>query len=390
MREKRPDIDAIVRPFEIEGRVVESGIFGSGHINDTFLLRTRDSDPYDYVLQRINHHIFKNVAELQENIERVTTHIRKKLAAMPGADPDREVLTLVRCRDGGTYSRDAEGGYLARLSLHRRDAELRHRGLPRPRLRGRAGVRPVPGDAGRSARAAPPRHHPPLPRHRLPAGQLRRRAPARSARTARPRSATRSPSSSAGPTRCGRSSGSAAAGRIPLRITHNDTKFNNVLLDENDRALCVTDLDTVMNGYVHYDFGDSIRTSTNTGAEDEADLDRVSMDIRLFEGYARGFLEETGGCLNSVEIDHLAFSGRLLTYIIGLRFFTDHLDGDHYFKIHAEGHNLRRARAQFKLLRSMEEQAEAAQAVVARLRRNNFGASHLNTLNSIGSDSVEI
>jgi Ser/Thr protein kinase RdoA (MazF antagonist) len=368
MRGKLPDIDAIVRPFEIEGRVVESGIFGSGHINDTFLIRTRDSDPYDYVLQRINHHIFKNVADLQENIERVTTHIRKKLASIPGSVPDREVLTLVRCRDGATYSRDAEGGawrvYLfidGTRSYDIVDSPARAYEGGRAFGRFQAMLADLPG---------PPLHDT-IPRfhdidYRLDnfADALRRDPLNRAAAV---RDEISFVERRADEMRTIKRLG--AAGRIPLRITHNDTKFNNVLLDENDRALCVTDLDTVMNGYVHYDFGDSIRTSTNTGAEDEADLERVSMDISLFEGYARGFLEETGVCLNSVEIDHLDFSGRLLTYIIGLRFFTDHLDGDHYFKIHAGGHNLRRARAQFKLLRSMEEQAEEARAVIDRLRK---------------------
>jgi Ser/Thr protein kinase RdoA (MazF antagonist) len=362
------EIEVLLRPFEIEGRIVGSGVFGSGHINDTLLIRTRDEDPYDYLLQRINHHIFKNVAELQENIERVTTHIRRKLAAVPGADPDREVLTLVRCRDGTTYSRDAEGGYWrvylfidGTRSYDIVDSPARATEGGRAFGRFQAMLSDLPG---------PPLHDT-IPRfhdidYRVDNfADALRRDPLNRAAAVRDEIAfvERRADEMRTIKRLG------AEGKIPLRITHNDTKFNNVLLDANDRALCVTDLDTVMNGYVHYDFGDSIRTSTNTGAEDEADLSKVSMDIRLFEAYARGFLEETGGCLNSVEIDHLAFSGRLLTYIIGLRFFTDHLDGDHYFKIHVEGHNLRRARAQFKLLRSMEEQADATQAVIARLRK---------------------
>jgi len=362
-----PDLEAIVRLFEIEGRIVASGIFGSGHINDTFLLRTRDSDPYDYLLQRINHHIFKDVAALQENIERVTTHIRRKLAAVPGSNPDREVLTLVRCKDGGTYARDDEGAYW-RIYLYI-DGTRSYDIVDSP-ARAYQGGRAFGRFQAMLADLPGPPLHETIPRfHDIDFrlynfADALRRDPLGRAAAARAEIAFVEARADEMRTikRLGR------AGAIPLRITHNDTKFNNVLLDESGRALCVTDLDTVMNGYVHYDFGDSIRTSTNTGAEDEADLSKVSMDIGLFEGYARGFLEETTAFLNRVEIDHLAFSGRLLTYIIGLRFFTDHLDGDHYFKIHAEGHNLRRARAQFKLLRSMEEQAEAAQDVIERLR----------------------
>jgi Ser/Thr protein kinase RdoA (MazF antagonist) len=145
-------------------------------------------------------------------------------------------------------------------------------------------------------------------------------------------------------------------GKIPVRITHNDTKFNNILLDENDKALCVIDLDTVMPGYVHYDFGDAIRTGANIAAEDEKELSKVKMDINLFEAFARGYLSETRETLNDVEKEYLAFAPRLITYTIAIRFLTDYIDGDYYFKIHHEHHNLQRARAQMKLVESMEEQ----------------------------------
>jgi Ser/Thr protein kinase RdoA (MazF antagonist) len=156
-------------------------------------------------------------------------------------------------------------------------------------------------------------------------------------------------------------------GKIPLRITHNDTKFNNILLDENDKALCVIDLDTVMPGYVHYDFGDAIRTVTNTSTEDEKDLTKVSMDINLFKAYADGYLSETGKTLNDVEKEYLAFAPRLITYTIAIRFLTDYIDGDNYFKIHHEFHNLQRVRAQIKLVMSMEEQYTDMQRIIRKL-----------------------
>ncbi len=159
-------------------------------------------------------------------------------------------------------------------------------------------------------------------------------------------------------------------GKIPLRITHNDTKFNNILLDENDKALCVIDLDTVMPGYVHYDFGDAIRTVTNTAAEDEKDLTKIRMDINLFKAYASGYLSETGGTLNQVEKEYLAFAPKLITYTIGIRFLTDYIDGDNYFKIHHEDHNLQRSRAQLKLVMSMEEQYEEMQKIISELVRD--------------------
>ena len=144
-------------------------------------------------------------------------------------------------------------------------------------------------------------------------------------------------------------------GEIPTRVTHNDTKISNVLLDENDNGLCVIDLDTVMPGLAHYDFGDAIRTATNTGAEDEADLDMVEMDIRLYEAYTRGYLKEMTG-LNKTEIDFLPLAGKLFAYSQGMRFLKDYLDGDSYYKINHKEHNLQRTRAQFKLLVSMERQ----------------------------------
>jgi thiamine kinase-like enzyme len=156
-------------------------------------------------------------------------------------------------------------------------------------------------------------------------------------------------------------------GKIPLRITHNDTKFNNVLLDENDRALCVIDLDTVMPGYVHYDFGDAIRTAANNAAEDEADLSKVKMNIFLFRAYAEGYLGETRQTLNSVEKEYLAFAPRLITYTIAVRFLTDYIDGDNYFKIHHPHHNLQRARAQMQLVKSMEEQYSEMQGIIKSL-----------------------
>jgi thiamine kinase-like enzyme len=157
------------------------------------------------------------------------------------------------------------------------------------------------------------------------------------------------------------------AGKIPLRITHNDTKFNNILLDENDKALCVIDLDTVMPGYVHYDFGDAIRTVTNTAAEDEKVLSKIRMDINLFKAYAKGYLSETGETLNEVEKEYLAFAPKLITYTIGVRFLTDFIDGDNYFKIHHTFHNLQRTRAQLKLVMSMEEQYGKMQKIISQL-----------------------
>lgn len=155
---------------------------------------------------------------------------------------------------------------------------------------------------------------------------------------------------------------------IPKRVTHNDTKFNNILFDSSGNPLCVIDLDTVMPGYIYYDFGDAVRTATNTGAEDEKDLSKVNMDMALFEALSRGFMEETRIFLTETEVEYLAFGAKLLTFMIGLRFLTDFLDGDKYFKVKHPSQNLQRARAQFKLLSSMDDQYSEMQAVIHKLK----------------------
>jgi hypothetical protein len=156
-------------------------------------------------------------------------------------------------------------------------------------------------------------------------------------------------------------------GLIPVRVTHNDTKFNNILFNNEDKAISVVDLDTVMPGYILFDFGDAIRTGANTAAEDEADLSKVNINLGLFKAYSQGYLGIARNFLNKTEIEHLAFSAKFMTYIIGLRFLTDHIDGDHYYKIHFPGHNLQRARAQLALVRSMEQNFREMQEIIGRL-----------------------
>ncbi|HCC85660.1 MAG TPA: aminoglycoside phosphotransferase, partial [Porphyromonadaceae bacterium] len=156
-------------------------------------------------------------------------------------------------------------------------------------------------------------------------------------------------------------------GILPKRTNHCDTKVNNILFDQNDEVLCVVDLDTVMPGYVLSDFGDFIRTGANTGAEDEQDLDKVSVDLAVFEGYSSGYLEKASSFLTEVEINHLAYGAKLLTYMQAVRFLTDYLDGDTYYKIASPDHNLIRTKAQFKLLLSLEEHYDEMQRIIGEI-----------------------
>jgi Ser/Thr protein kinase RdoA (MazF antagonist) len=155
------------------------------------------------------------------------------------------------------------------------------------------------------------------------------------------------------------------AGEIPIRTTHNDTKINNVMIDNETHAgICVIDLDTVMPGLALYDFGDIVRTTASNSEEDERDVSKVNAEIPRFEAVLKGYLDGAGAFLNQAEVDHLVHSGKLITMIIGTRFLTDYLDGDHYFKVHRDGHNLDRCRTQFKLVQSLTEQEEALTRIV--------------------------
>ncbi len=360
-------IQQICDQFQIDGTFSKGYPYGSGHINDTYKVETVEIDKFDYILQRVNHHVFKDVPGLMENVERVTSHIRKKMEGIEGTNPDREVLTVIPTNDGQPYHKDQEGNFW-RMYIFIWDnksydlVDSPEKAYQGGRMFGtfQALLADLPGK---------PLNETIVNFHNIewrletfeetlekdPKG--RAKDIPEEIKFVRDRAEEMKTILNLG-----------REGKIPLRITHNDTKFNNVLLDQDDKGLCVIDLDTVMPGYVHYDFGDSIRTSTNTAAEDEADLSKVEMDINLFEGYAKGFLEQTKDTLNEVEIDHLAFSGKLFPYIIGLRFLTDFVDGDNYFKIHHEGHNLQRARAQFKLLQSMERQYGEMKAIIEGLK----------------------
>ncbi|MCK9324312.1 MAG: aminoglycoside phosphotransferase family protein [Bacteroidales bacterium] len=359
------DLSRVASGFRLTGTIQSILPYGSGHINDTYQVITVEPDCYDYILQRINHRVFPDVPALMDNISRVTSHIRNKLEAIPGTDPDREVLTLIPTHEGKSYLIDQDGNYW-RVYIFISDTrsydivDSPEKAYEGGRMFGRfqAMIADLPGAP---LKEIIPNFHNIEWRLDIFRSTLERNPKNRAGDVKKETAFVLERAHEMGTIlRLGQDR------KIPLRITHNDTKFNNVLLNQQDKGLCVIDLDTVMPGYVHYDFGDSIRTSTNTGAEDDPDLSRVEMDIRLFEGYTSGFLDETRSTLTGTEIDYLALSGKLLPYMIGLRFLTDYVDGDNYFKIKHEHHNLQRARAQFKLLQSMERQFEEMKRMVMR------------------------
>jgi Phosphotransferase enzyme family. len=360
------NLKEIFEYFEADGTFLKGEPYGSGHIHDTFRIETVETEKDDYILQRLNNKIFKNIPELQQNIERVTVHLRNKISSIPGSDIKRECLRLIPTRDGLTWIVDNEGNFWRMYIFISRHHSYNVVDSPDKAFEGgkaigrfQAMLSDMPG--GPLFETIPLFHN------------IEKRLQTFNSKIMdNPVGRVDSVSEEIGQIlnrademkiilRLGKE------GKIPLRITHNDTKFNNILLDENDKALCVIDLDTVMPGYIHYDFGDAIRTAANTATEDEDDLSKVKMDINLFKAYAEGYLSETVETLNDVEKEYLAFAPRLITYTIAVRFLTDFIDGDNYFKIHHELHNLQRARAQLRLVMSMEEQYQDMKSIIRKL-----------------------
>ncbi|MGH7995260.1 MAG: phosphotransferase enzyme family protein [Opitutaceae bacterium] len=356
---------AAARAFPLLGALRSAAPHGSGHINDTFAVTMDQAGtPVRYLLQRINDRVFTEVPALMENVRRVTEHLARGAAGLP--DGSRRGLTLVSARDGHPCHRDAAGGwwrcYLFIEGAKTYDViETPRQAREAARSFGEFQVRlgDLPGP--RLADTIPHFHD---TRRRFE--NLRRASGAAAGERAAQARADlafafdREPMVDALLALRDR-------GEVPERITHNDTKINNVMIDDATQAgLCVIDLDTVMPGLALYDFGDMVRTATNSAAEDERDLSRVRARIPLFEAIVDGYLSATRSFLAPAEVAHLALSGRLITFEIGIRFLTDFLEGDRYFKIKRPGHNLDRARNQFALLRSLEEQAEAMETIVRR------------------------
>ena len=356
----------ILDQFETKGEPAKIESYGTGHINDTYRVINSNTKYPDYLLQKINNQIFKDVPGLMDNIKRVTEHLQNKLNDIPGSNPEREALSLIPTKSGSWFHHITNNGYWRLYHFIKNHqtydiVENSAQAFEGGRMFGRfiALLSDIPGEA---LNETIPGFHD-INKRLDTFYQTLESDPKKRACNAKPEiDFVRSRE-----TEMDRILRLGQDGKIPERITHNDTKFNNVLLDQNDKGLCVIDLDTVMSGYVHYDFGDSIRTSANSAAEDEKDLSKVKMDINLFEGYAKGFLKETKDALTQIEIDNLAFSAKLMPFIIGLRFLTDYIDGDNYFKTSYPDHNLVRARTQFKLVTSIEEQFSRMEDIVQRI-----------------------
>lgn len=348
----------VLEQFGIDAAVVPHG---NGHINNTFLV---DSDPR-VILQRINTSIFKKPEEVMENIMAVTAYLRKKIAEN-GGDPARETMTFLTTKDGLPYYKTAEGDFwracyfvedtvCLEVAKSAEDfAEVAHAFGRFQRM-----LADFPAD----------QLHETIERfHDTPNRFAQLEEAIAADRVGRVASVT---DEIAAVRRCAKYVSAIvdgiAEGTVPLRVTHNDTKLNNVLLDKDTRkGICVIDLDTVMPGSLLYDFGDAMRTGASTGAEDETDLDKVQFDLAKFEAFTAAFLEELGDSMTERERELLPLSALIITIEQGSRFLADHINGDLYYHIHRENHNLDRARTQIKLVSDIEKLLPKMQEIVRK------------------------
>ncbi len=361
------NLQALFEQFKVEGEFISAIPYGSGHINDTKLVTTREPNgtEHQYVIQRINKNVFKNPAQLMENYVSVTSFIREKIENT-GGDALREVINVIPSKDDKSYVIDEEGEYW-RLLVFVTDS-LSYDKVERPEQFYASAV--AFGNFQYMLRDYPAEtlHETIVNFHNTP--DRYRQLMEAVEKDACGRLASVMAEVEFAKARYGFAQTLENAhkeGRLPLRVTHNDTKLNNILFDnKTGLPLCVVDLDTIMPGYSVNDFGDSIRFGATTALEDEADLSKVNFDISLYELYVKGFIEGAKGGLTETELEMLPIGAMMMTFECGMRFLTDYLSGDTYFRIHREGHNLDRARNQFKLVSDMESQLTQMKEIVKK------------------------
>ncbi|MDP4282338.1 MAG: aminoglycoside phosphotransferase family protein [Bacteroidota bacterium] len=353
----------ILRQFALPHPVSIVSPLGSGHINDSYLVSTGIPEESGYVLQRINHIIFKDINGLTNNILIVTRHIEQEIRKQPGRFGHFKPLRVILTKDEKPFSRDEEGNFWRLFNYispcHSydlvTDPDIAYEGgkgfgnfmLLTSGIDASTLIETIPNfhdiafrldlfnqsiqrdNAGRVSEVSPEIDF--VMERKDEMYRIRQLAEEK---------------------------------KIPLRVTHNDTKLNNILFDENNKAICIVDLDTVMPGYILYDYGDAIRTGANTCNEDEKNTTRVALNLELFEAYSKGYLNVVKEIITPCEKENFAFSARFMTFIIGLRFLTDFLDGDIYYKIAFPDHNLRRARVQFALMKDMEKNYDKMRKII--------------------------
>ena len=352
------DLAPIAGAFRITGAFQKAQPYGNGHINDTYLAAFEErGETKRFVIQRINSSVFKSPPAVMENVQRVLHHLAMKLSGAP--DAGRRALSLVPARDGTPYWKDEEGEY---WRCYRHVSGGRTFDTAQSPRQAYEAARAFGGFQALLADLPAPRLRDTIPDfHNTPKRLEALEAAARADRAGRLSRAAAEVDFARKRAPIARIlQDLAASGEMPERIVHNDTKLNNVIMDDaTGEGLCVVDLDTVMPGLALHDFGDMVRAGATRAAEDEQDLDKVEVEPELFESLARGYLAGAGPMLTAAEREHMALAGQVLAFELGLRFLADFLDGDAYFKVHRQDHNLDRARAQFKLARSFAKHEAA-------------------------------
>lgn len=349
---KTDKLTDIAARFDLEGNIVSIGRLGDGFINDTFIIRTGEGTP-DYILQKKNKLIFPDVPAMMENIHKVTDHMRRRVREA-GGNEEREVMRVVTTKDGKLYFCDEDGEYWAvsvfipdTIAYDRADSEE----LARKGGKGIGRFQALLSDFDLPLAETIKGFH--NIRHRFNQWDESLQKDAAGRKSSLQKEIDWIESRREKMLDFWKL---VEDGTIPTRVTHNDTKINNILFDKNGDVLCAIDLDTVMPSPALNDFGDAIRSYTNTGAEDDENLENVEMSLPMFAAYTDGYLSERAESLTQSEIDWLAFSALYITYEQVLRFLMDYIDGDTYYKTKSEHHNLQRTHAQYKLLCSMERQ----------------------------------
>lgn len=356
----------IVQQFAITNEIGEIRPLKIGHINDSFIVESKTANGESYFLQKINHHIFKNVEGLQKNIQLVTDHLRAKLINAGEKDIEKKVLRLVPATDGKLFYQDTDGAYwrmyVNLTGTHSYDVIT-------PELAYKAGeafgnFQNMLSDISHAdlIETIPNFHNMEFRLEQFrDAVKLNAAGRVAQAQWLIDEIENRADEMCM-PERLFRE------GKLPKRINHCDTKVNNMLFDSNDEPICIVDLDTVMPGFVLSDFGDFMRTAANTGAEDDQNPDNIDVNMPIFEAYTRGYLKKAT-FLTPVELENLAFGAKLLSYMQTVRFFGDYLNGDTYYKIEHEHHNWQRSLAQFRLLQSQEDNFETMQEIVFKCKQ---------------------
>ncbi|MEZ7955767.1 MAG: phosphotransferase [Rubritalea sp.] len=365
-------IKAISHEFAIAGEFVEGEEIDSGHINNTYLAvyETADGKRAKYILQRINNYVFKDPLKVMKNVEVVTRHINWKVLRVK-KDLGGQTLNIYPARGGRSFAYGKNGGvwrcYNYIENCHTYDVVENSRQAYQA-AKAFGSFQDLVSDlpVEEVAETIPDFHNTPKRYARLmeviaadPKGRLKNVAVEVSFIKQREEL-------------CKHLVELAEQGKLPVRVTHNDTKLNNVMMDsETDEAVCVIDLDTVMPGLSLYDFGDLVRTATSPAEEDEKDLSKVEMRMSMFEALAEGYIDGCD-CLTPLEIENLVIGGKLMTLEVGIRFLTDYLEGDQYFKTEYDDHNLVRSRTQLKLVECIEQKEVEMNKFVSRVAKSKY------------------